>query len=591
MRKIVFFLLSMAGFSGLLRGADEAGPRFRAVLDSYYEQYLAVYPIEAAINGDNDPRYENIWPNDISAEFRGKVVGLADKYLAALAKFNRAALTPTDQLSFDTLQWTLIARRDGTKQFFHLLPVDQFNCATLTFAQMASGKNVHPFNTAQDFRNFISRARGFSQWTDTAIANMREGMGKGVVQPRILIERVLPQLEPMKVDDPKQNILFDPLQDLPAKLSAADKAQLTTEYTAAIREIMIPAYRRLYDFLKDEYLPHCRDTAGIGALPGGKEAYAYAVRLQTTTDLTPDEIHAIGLQEVARIRSEMEKVQVQVGFKGTLADFLQYVATDKKFSPYTNEEDVLNDYRAIESRVMAAVPRFFGHLPRTKFEIRATEKFRAATAAEEYNAGTADGSRPGIFYVPMPDVTRYKTERMEDLFLHEAIPGHHFQLSLTLENTELPKFRRYDGNNAYVEGWALYCESLGKELGVYTDPFQYLGRLLGDMHRAVRLVVDTGLHAKGWSREQALAFAATNEGGSDEKNQVEIERYMAWPGQALSYKIGELKIRELRILSEQQLGAKFDLRAFHDEILMEGALPLAVLETRIKAWIATQGGK
>ncbi len=566
--------------------AARAATALPAMLDAYYEEYLALFPIDAAINGDNDPRYEAVWPIEIGAEHRSKVAAMATKYLAELAKFDRAKLSATDQLSYDSLKWLLERRLEGTKQIYALLPVNQFSCPTLTFAQMASGAHVHPFKSAQDYRNFLSRARGFSQWVDTAIANMREGMAKGIVQPRILMERVLPQLVPLMADDPANNILFTPLKSLPANLNATEREALAAEYTAGIRTVMLPAYARLHAFIRDEYLPKCRSTAGISAVPGGREAYAYSVRLQTTTDLTPEEIHEIGLQEVARNKREMEKVQAQVGFKGTLADFLKYVATDPKFAPYKTDEEVLNGYRAIEARVMAKVPQFFGKLPRTKFEVRATEKFRAATASAEYNAGTADGSRPGVFYVPIPDVTKFRTPRMEDLFLHEAIPGHHFQLSLALENTALPKFRRYDANNAYVEGWALYTESIGKELGMYEDPYQYLGLLFGDIHRAVRLVVDTGMHAKGWTREQALQFEADAEGGTpeDQRHVAEIERYMSWPGQALGYKIGQLKIRELRTNAEKQLGPKFDIKAFHDAILMEGALPLSVLEARIKAW-------
>ena len=589
MRELLFSLL-LFGLGGLLRGAETPASPFHTILDNYYEEYLALFPIDAAINGDNDPRYEAVWPNDISAEHRAKVAAMCDKYLAALARFDRATLSPTDQLSYDTLKWTLGLRREGTQQFFHLLPVNQFSAAHLTFAQMGSGASVHPFNTPQDYRNFLSRAKGFSAWVDTAIANMREGIAKGIVQPRILMERVLPQLEPMMSGDPARNLFFQPLEKLPAGLAAAEQERLTTEYGAGIRQVIMPAYARLHDFIRDDYLPHCVATAGLGALPGGKEAYAYEVRLETTTDFTPDQIHAIGLREVARIRTEMGQVQAQVGFKGALADFLKFIATDPRFASFKADEEVLNGYRAIEARVMASVPKFFRHLPRTKFEVRATEKFRAATASHEYNAGTADGSRPGAFYVPIPDVAKYRTTRMEDMFLHEAIPGHHFQLSLTLENTDLPRFRRFDANNAYVEGWALYCETLGKELGMYTDPYQYFGLLLGDMHRAVRLVVDTGIHAQGWTRERALAYALENEGDLPDRI-PEIERYMAAPGQALGYKMGQLKIRELRTLGEKQLGAKFDLSGFHDQVLMEGALPLAVLEAHIKAWLAAPAGR
>lgn len=578
-------LLSVLLFTaGCLRAADVTAP-FHAMLGRYYDEYLALYPVEAAFSGDNDPRYEAVWPNDISAAYREQVAAMCKRYLGELAQYDRDTMPVTDQLSYDTLRWSLSLRLDGTRQFFHLLPVNQFDCATLTFGQLGSGASVHPFRTARNFRDFISRARGFSAWVDTAMANMREGVARGIVPPRILMERVLPQLAELMADDAATNVFFAPLRMLPPDLTAAEQERLATEYRAAIHEIILPAYRRLHDFIRDEYLPHCRDTAGLGSLPGGREAYAYTVRLQTTTNLSPERIHELGLREVARISAEMDKVQASVGFKGTRAEFLDFVATDPQFAPYRTDQEVLDGYRAIESRVLAAVPRFFSRGPRAKFEIRATEKFRAATASAEYSAGTADGSRPGVFYVPILDPRDIRTPKMEDLFLHEAIPGHHFQISLTIENTGLPRFRRYEGNNAFEEGWALYTESMGRELGLYTDPYHYLGMLLGDMHRAVRLVVDTGIHAQGWTREQALQYGAAAEGGRPEAQVAEIERYMASPGQALGYKIGQLKIRELRTLAEHTLGPGFDLRAFHDEILKNGALPLDVLEAHLRAWM------
>lgn len=582
-------MLLVLGFALLLSplGAAEATTgRFPTLLEKYYQDYVALYPIDAAASGDNDPRYEDVWPNDISAEFRAKVVAWADLYLGELAKIDRASLSASEQLSYDTLRWSLQIRREGTQQRLHLTPVNQFSCPVLTFAQMASGSYIHPFKTPQDYRHFLSRARGFSTWVDTAIANMREGVAEGIVQPRALMEKVLPQLEPLMVDDPEKNILFGPLKQLPAELDPEGRVKLSVEYGDGIRTLMLPAYRRLHAFIKDEYLPHCRATAGIGALPGGLQTYAYLIRQLTTTDLTADQLHQIGLKEVARIRREMERVQTRVGFEGTLSQFLEFVASDARFTPFTTDEEVLAGYRAIEARVMVRVPQFFGRVPRTKFEIRTTEKFRAASASVEYTSGTADGSRPGVFYVPIVDPAQIRTSRMEDLFLHEAIPGHHFQLSLALENATLPRFRRFNSNTAYVEGWALYTESLGTELGMYTDSYQYLGMLLGDMHRAVRLVVDTGLHAKGWTRERALDYNAEQEGGSPGAYVSEIERYMAMPGQALSYKVGQLKIRELRTLAEKELGPKFDVRAFHDEILAEGALPLGVLDARLRDWIS-----
>ena len=303
------------------------------MLDSYYEEYLAMFPVEAAVNGDNDPRYEAAWPNDISDEHRAKVAAMCDLYLAALAKVDRAALSETDRLSHDTLKWSLEIRREGTKQIFALMPVNQYNSPHLTFAQMASGSSVHPFNTAQDFRNFLARASGFSTWVDTAIATMRKGSAQGLTQPRILMERVLKQLEPLMADDPDANILFAPLKKLPDSLSAAEHDALAKEYTEGVRTIMLPACARLHAYIRDEYLARCRETAGIGALPGGKEAYAFTVRSQTTTNMTPEEIHQLGLKEVARIRSEMSKVQMQVGFKGTLAEFLTWVASIRNSRP------------------------------------------------------------------------------------------------------------------------------------------------------------------------------------------------------------------------------------------------------------------
>jgi uncharacterized protein (DUF885 family) len=581
--RLLLLVLLVAGL-GALRAAPAAS--FPAMLERYYQDTVVLNPLNAAGWGDGEAGHEDVFPNDIGPDYRAQARALVDKYLGELATFDRAALSPTERLSYDTLKWTLQAQADYDAQFFHLTPVNQFWSTPNSFAQLGSGKSVHPFQTEKNFRDFISRMHGFSTWVDTAIANMKEGVARGIVQPKILMERVLPQLESSMQDDPAKNIFFGPLAKLPAGLAPAAREKLTADYTAAIHDVVIPAYQRLHAYIKHDYLPHCRDTAGLGALPGGAKAYAAAVRLYTTTDFTPDEIHEIGLKEVARVKGEMAKVQAQVGFQGTLPEFLNYAATDPKFSPFTADEQVLDGFRAIESRVMAKIPQFFGHVPRTKFEVRATEKFRAASAAHEYQPGTADGSRPGVFYAPIPDVTKYRVLRMEDLFLHEAIPGHHFQLSLTIENTGLPKFRRYGGNNAYIEGWALYTESLGKELGLFSDPYQYLGMLIGDMHRAVRLVVDTGIHAKGWTREQAMAYAAEQEGGSptEQKNVAETERYMAIPGQALSYKLGQLKIREVRARSEKQLGAKFSLPAFHDCVLMEGALPLAVLDAHVQDW-------
>lgn len=558
-----------------------------SICDRYYEDYVALFPVDAASGGDSDPRYENVWPNEIGVEHRAQEKAFVEKYRRELSTIDPAKLTPDERLNYDTLKWALEIRAAGLEQPTHLLPISQFWSGPLVFAQMASGASLHPFRTAQDYANFIQRATGFGLWVDTAIENMRLGVARGIVQPRILMERVLPQYEPLMKDDAELNILFAPLKTLPQSITAQETEKLRADYLAAIRGTMIPAYSRLYAFIKDEYLPHCRETAGVGALPGGKEYYAYWVRYWTTTDRSPEDIHQLGLSEVARIRGEMEKVKSAVGFKGSLPEFVAFVAKDPGFAPFTSDDQVLDAYRKIEARITPSLPKLFGRLPRTKFEIRQTEAFRAASAAAEYQPAAADGSRPGVFYVPIVNPKFIRTPDMEDLFLHEAIPGHHFQFSIAQERTDLLRFRRFGWTSAYGEGWALYAESLGKELGLYTDPYQEFGMLLGQMHRAVRLVVDTGIHAKGWTRERALAYAAEQE-GEQPRSVSEIERYMAIPGQALSYKVGQLKIIELRRMAEKKLGAKFDLRAFHDQVLREGPLPLAVLESSMKAWTDRQ---
>jgi uncharacterized protein (DUF885 family) len=576
---------------GLCLVAAPTPAGFPDLLHRCYEEYLTLYPIEAGINGDTDPRFQAMWPDDLSPAWRARVQAWSRKYQAELARVDRSKLSTSERLSYDSLRFSLRIRAEATRHPLHLLPINQIACETLTFAQMGSGAFIHPFKTERDYRDFLGRAKGFSAWVDQAIANMKEGMAKGIVPPRILMTRVLPQFADLMKPEAEGNILFDPLKTLPAGLDAAAQAKLAADYRAGINGIARPAYARLHAFIQDVYLPACGTHSGLGALKGGPEAYRTLVRLQTTTDLTPDQIHALGLREVARIQGEMEAVKAKVGFQGTLAQFLAYVATDPRFAPFKTEQEVLDTYRAMATKVNAAIPKLFGTVPKTGFEIRATEAFRAASASVEYIAGAADGSRPGTFYVPIVDATQMRTPRMGSLFLHEAIPGHHFQLSLAMENPALPRFRRTDGNNAFVEGWALYSERLGFDLGLYDDPYQAFGMLLADMHRAIRLVVDTGLHAKGWSREKALAYAAELEGGSPEAQIPEIERYMANPGQALGYKLGQLKFLELRAFGETTLGKAFPLRDFHDEILREGALPLAVVDAHMRAWIRGKAPK
>jgi uncharacterized protein (DUF885 family) len=373
---------------------------------------------------------------------------------------------------------------------------------------------------------------------------------------------------------------------MPAHFPEGDKKRLTEAYTKLIAEQLNPAFQRLHDFLQNEYLSKARTTSGIGEVPGGKKIYDYYIRSFTTTNKTADEIYNMGLSEVARIQTEMQKVKESVGFKGDLKAFFAHMRTDPKLYPYKTPEEILNFYRSIEQRISPKLKTMFNHTPKTPFEVRQTEAFRAAATAPQYASGSLENNRPGIFYVPIVDAT--KTQTRESLFLHEAIPGHHYQLSLQNENAALPKFRRYGGNAAYNEGWGLYAESLGKELGMYTDSYQYMLALGDEIHRAIRLVVDAGLHAKGWSREQAIKYSLDNEPVTEQVAISEVERYMAMPGQALAYKIGELKIKELRAKYTKQLGKAFNLASFHDALLMDGALPLEVLERKMDAWAKQQ---
>jgi uncharacterized protein (DUF885 family) len=419
---------------------------------------------------------------------------------------------------------------------------------------------------------------------------MREGMAKGIVQPRILMEKVVPQLDQHIVKRAADSTLWGPIATLPVTFSASDKQRLTGEYTALIETTMVPAYRKLRAFIADEYIPKARATVGLGGLPGGAAWYAYRVRESTTTEMAPEQIHQIGLTEVARIHGEMKAVMAQVGFKGTLK---AYFASLKKNPAmyFKTEDELLAAYRGFRQTVEPLLSKLFDLKPKADFEIRPVEAFRAASASGgQYQSPSEDGSRLGIFYVNTYDLKARPRWGLESLYLHEATPGHHFQIALQRELEELPRFRRFSGETAYNEGWGLYAESLGKELGVYADPAMHFGALDAELWRAIRLVADTGIHAKGWTRKQVLDFMYANSPAEPTRAISEAERFMAIPGQALAYKIGQLKIRELRTRAEKALGPRFDVRAFHAEVLRDGSVPLSILEGKIDRWIRERQG-
>lgn len=550
---------------------QDANPGLDSILARYYEDKVQYFPVDATFNSDN--RYNDKLNIDISEGFRRSTDSMYAKYQQQLTALDTAALDENHRLSYATLARELEMGRLALTFHDHLMPINQMQSLTLTLPMLGSGSGPQPFKTVKDYENFVSRMRSFAVWTDTAIVNMRKGMAEGYIWPKSIVVKVIPQLADLAKDDPAHNTFFAPLND--STPAGVDKAA----YAAAVRTYIIPSYQKLHTFMVDEYLPRARTSSGIDAIPDGKAYYLALVKYWTTTSQSPEEIYALGEREVARIRGEMDAVKNATGFKGDLNAFFQFIRTDKQFRIFKTPGAVIDSFKSIEARIMPKVRQMYGNLPKTPFEVRQTEAYRAASASAEYIQGSADGTRPGVFYVPILNAAEFGYTGMETLFLHEAIPGHHFQVSLQQENESLPKIRRFSWIGAYGEGYALYCESLGKELGLYTNPYMYFGHLSDEIHRAIRLVVDVALHTKGWSREQAIKYMMDNEPVSEQEATAEIERYMAIPAQALSYKIGELKIRELRTRYEQAPG--FSLKDFHDELLKDGCLPLSVLEEKM----------
>lgn len=553
--------------------------------NNYSEDYFKLFPVFATSVGD--PRYNDLLPVTFTESYSQHVEAFNNRNLDGLKKFDRNALNDNDKISYDVFKRDLEMALEGLTLKTNRNPFNQFSGLHLSMGQLGSGTGAQPFKNVKDYDDWLSRAQKFSVWADSAIVYFKKGISENIVLPKTLVVKMIPQLEALQSEDVTKSVFYGPVNKFPATFTDADKSRLTQSYKQLIAEYLNPSYKRLTTFIRDEYLPKARTSSGLSAFPNGEKLYDYYIRLFTTTNKKADEIFNTGLAEVKRIREEMEKVKKQVKFTGTLDSFFTYTKTDPQFLPYKIPEEVLNAYRAIEKKIEPNVNKLFSLQPKTSFEIRQTEAFRAASAAAQYFSGLTNGTRPGIFYVPIVDATKYTTAK-ENLFIHEAIPGHHFQIMIQKENTNLPMFRREGGNSAYIEGWGLYCESLGKQLGCYTDPYQYFYALGDEMHRAIRLVVDAGMHAKGWTREQAIEYMRKNEPITEQAATAEIERYMAIPGQALSYKVGELKIKELRNKYSKQLGNRFRLSAFHDEFLKDGAMPLSVLESKMDAWAAKQ---
>jgi uncharacterized protein (DUF885 family) len=569
-----------------------AGRALRELFARSDETNLRLHPLSALYRGDL--RYADQVGDMMSPEGDAADKKAAEDDLAALARIDRKALTADEQVSYDVFRWQRTLDLRGSQpdllSLTSVRPIDHFGSIYSFFAELSSGEGVAPYKTVKDYDDGLKRLDGFVAALGRAEDRMREGMASGVVQPKLVMNNVVEQLDSMVADGVEKSAFYKPVLKFPAGMPAAEQARLKAAYAAEVKDKVLPALTHLRDFVRDDYLPKARDTVGLLDMKGGPALYRYLVEVNTTTKADPATIHQIGLSEVARLQAEMEKVKTQVGFKGTLLEFFDYIRTDPKFKP-ASREALTQAYKDIGKRVDAGLPRDFAHMPKAALDIRPVPALTEKGAARgSYESGSEDGTRPGVFYFNAYDLPSRTTPSMETLYLHEGAPGHHFQISLAQENTALPAFQRFGGNTAFVEGWGLYAETLGKELGMYTDPYQYFGHLDSELFRAIRLVVDTGIHSKGWTRDQSIDYILKNSSRGRTNATAETERFIAIPGQALAYKTGQMKITALRRKAEAALGPKFDVRAFHDQVLMTGALPLDVLEAKIDRWIASQKG-
>jgi uncharacterized protein (DUF885 family) len=605
------FRLALAASSALLLTAapalaDHHAPAAPATAEAQASEHDKLF----ALFADADARELALSP--LGRLFRGDDEGvdklgdyLTDSYfladrtdtqlnLALLAQIDRSRLSPTDQLAYDVFEYTeqqaLKGASDRIRALTEVRPVNHFAGFHTFYPNFASGNGAAPFKTLGHYEDNLKRHDDYIAITDRSIEKFREGMASGVVETKLTIGNVIKQLDTQLAIPVAESQFMGPVKNFPEGISDDDKARLTSAYEAKTREIYA-AHERLRDFLRDEYLSQARDSVGLSEMKGGAELYAQLIESTTTLPLDAETIHQLGLSEVARIKTELEKVKAEVGFEGTLNEFFDYVRNDPKFQPKSREA-LTQSYYDIGKQVDAKIGDYFSLLPKAPLKIEpydpSIEQFQAGGS---YQPGTPDGSRPGTFYFNAYDLPSRLTTGNVTLYLHEGAPGHHFQISLAQENEDLPAFMRFGGTTAFVEGWALYSETLGYEMGFFEDPWNRYGTLQDEQLRAMRLAVDTGIHAKGWSREQAIDFMLENSGMTRTEVVAEVERYIAIPSQALGYKIGALKIQELRRRAESKLGDRFDIKAFHEQVLSTGGLPLAILEQKIDRWIAAQASR
>jgi uncharacterized protein (DUF885 family) len=540
----------------------------------------------ATANGDS--RYDDQIGMSISPKVRARYFAANHKLLDELHRLAGARLSDKARLNYAILEFEIRSQLDLERFPEHLLPLNHFDNIPSTLANYASGTGSQPLATPAQYRAYLARLEQLPAWIDQAIANMKEGVKKGIVQPKAITAKMLPQFRQLAASDPEASIFYTPIKNLPAGFSDQDRQNLTAGYRQAAQKIAA-ALARLNTYLEKDYLPAGRETAGYGALPDGAAWYQARIRNNTNLDLTPAEIHALGEKEVARIQQQMAALAPKLGYDGPLKTFPQWVAAQPRFKPFTSDREVLDRYRAIYGAVEAKLPQYFSLLPKAKLDIQLEPELTRATASDHYTPVAADGSHPGVFWAVVNDPKDYSTVGMTTLFLHEGVPGHHLHAAL-LKELPLPDFRKFFTEHpsaaAYTEGWALYCETLGREFGLYDDPAAYYGHLNDELLRAVRLVVDTGMHAQGWSREKAVAYMMDNLGYSEASAANQVERYMVWPGQALAYKVGALKILDLRAQAQRELGPKFSYARFHEVVLGDGTLPLPILQAQVEKWIA-----
>lgn len=578
---LLFALSSFASFAAT--AANETSRSLHAFFEAEWERGLRESPESASYRGD--PRYNDRW-TDMGLDAIAAREAADRAALQTLLAFDRDALADADKLHFDVMRWQLEKAAERQQYREYLRPVSQRG-GPQTIAQIAE---VLPFANTKDYRDWLARMSGLPTRLEQVMALMREGVAAGNTPPRVLMERVTAQIASQVVDDPERSQFYKPFLRFPETVPASDQAVLRSEARRLVAEAIVPAYRRFGEFFADEYLPNTRTSTAAVDLPGGKAYYDFLASTFTTTDMTTDEIHDIGLREVARIRAEMEAIRAETGFEGDLQAFFEYLRTDPKFF-YDTPEALFEAYLAISKRMDPELVKIARTIPRLPYGLRPIPgNIAPDTTTAYYQGGALDGSRAGFYYVNLykPEV-RPKWEMMA-LSLHEAVPGHHFQISRAMELPDMPTFRRTGYFTAYGEGWGLYAERLGYDMGLYDDPYDRMGQLAYDMWRAVRLVVDTGLHSKGWSRQQAIDYFMDNAPKTEQDVTNEIDRYIGWPGQALAYKIGQLKISELRARAEAALGEGFDIRDFNDAVLETGSVPLETLERHIDAWIAARKG-